>query len=130
MAFLGGVIGPMSAKVVEKWGIDDAVGAVSVHGTCGIVGVLALGVLGGGYPQFSDAIPTITFTGQLLGCLVMIALGFIPGYVLAMIFKSLGILRASEPVQEMGMDTEIANTAYPEHLQSDLRVPDQTGEST
>lgn len=120
VAFLGGVIGPMSAKVVEKWGIDDAVGAVSVHGTCGIVGVLALGVLGGGYPQFSDAIPTITFTGQLLGCLVMIALGFIPGYVLAMIFKSLGILRASEPVQEMGMDTEIANTAYPEHLQSDL----------
>ena len=120
LAFLGGVIGPISARVLEKWGIDDAVGAVSVHGTCGIVGVLAIGVLGSGYPPFSDAIPTITFTGQLLGCLVMIALGFIPGYVLATILKSLGLLRASEPVQEMGMDVEIANAAYPESIKSDL----------
>ena len=64
--------------------------------------------------------PTITFGGQFMGMLVMVALGFIPGYVLAMILKSFGILRASEPVQEMGMDVEIQNTAYPEGMTSQL----------
>ena len=120
LAFLGGVIGPISAKVLERFGVDDAVGAVSVHGTCGIVGVLGVGIFAGGYPQFSDAVPTITFGGQFMGMLVMVALGFIPGYVLAMILKGFGILRASEPVQEMGMDVEIENTAYPEGMASNL----------
>ena len=120
LAFLGGVIGPISAKVIERFGVDDAVGAVSVHGTCGIVGVLAVGVFAGGYPPFSDAVPTITFSGQFMGMLVMVALGFIPGYVLAMILKGFGILRASEPIQEMGMDVEIENTAYPEGMASQL----------
>ena len=120
LAFLGGVIGPISAKVVERFGVDDAVGAVSVHGTCGILGVLAVGVFAGGYPPFSDAVPTITFGGQFMGMLVMVALGFIPGYVLAMILKGLGVLRASEPIQEMGMDVEVENTAYPEGMASDL----------
>ena len=120
LAFLGGVIGPISAKVLERFGVDDAVGAVSVHGTCGIVGVLGVGIFAGGYPAFSDAVPTITFSGQFMGMLVMVALGFIPGYVLAMILKSFGILRASDPIQEMGMDVEIENTAYPEGMTSQL----------
>ena len=120
LAFLGGVIGPISARVLQSFGIDDAVGAVSVHGTCGILGVLAVGVFAGGYPPFSDSVPTITFSGQFMGMLVMVALGFIPGYVVALILKALGILRASEPVQEMGMDIEIENTAYPEGMASDL----------
>ena len=120
LAFLGGIIGPISAKVVERFGVDDAVGAVSVHGTCGIVGVLGVGIFAGGYPQFSDAVPTITFGGQFMGMLVMVALGFIPGYVLAMILKGFGVLRASEPIQEMGMDVEVENTAYPEGMASNL----------
>ena len=120
LAFLGGIIGPISAKVVERFGVDDAVGAVSVHGTCGIVGVLGVGIFAGGYPTFSDAVPTITFGGQFMGMLVMVALGFIPGYVLAMILKGFGVLRASEPIQEMGMDVEVENTAYPEGMASNL----------
>lgn len=120
LAFLGGIIGPISAKVIERFGVDDAVGAVSVHGTCGILGVLAVGIFAGGYPPFSESVPTITFSGQFMGMLVMVALGFIPGYVLAMILKSFGVLRASEPIQEMGMDIEVENTAYPETMSSNL----------
>lgn len=120
LAFLGGVIGPISAKVVARFGVDDAVGAVSVHGTCGILGVLAVGIFAGGYPAFAEGVPTATFSGQFMGMLVMVALGFIPGYVLAMILKGLGVLRASEPIQEMGMDVEVENTAYPEGMASDL----------
>ena len=120
LAFFGGVIGPISAKFVARFGIDDAVGAVSVHGTCGIVGVLGVGIFAGGYPAFSDSVPTVTFSGQFMGTLVMVALGFIPGYVIALILKGFGVLRASDPVQELGMDVEIENTAYPEGMASDL----------
>ena len=120
LAFVGGLIGPVSAKFVEKMGIDDAVGAVSVHGTCGILGVVFAGIFLGGYPQFADNIPTVTFMGQFKGMIVMVLLGFIPGYALAWLFKSMGILRASDGVQEAGMDVEIHATAYPEQIKSDL----------
>lgn len=120
LAFVGGLIGPISAKFVEKIGIDDAVGAVSVHGTCGILGVVFAGIFLGGYPQFADNIPTVTFMGQFKGMIVMVLLGFIPGYALAWLFKSMGILRASDGVQEAGMDVEIHATAYPEQIKSDL----------
>ena len=99
-------------------GIDDAVGAVSVHGTCGIVGVLAAGIFLGGYPQFSPDIPTITFMGQFKGMLVMVALGFVPGYVLALILNAFGILRASDGVQRAGMDVDINADAYPEEIRT------------
>ncbi len=120
LAFVGGLIGPVSAKFVEKMGIDDAVGAVSVHGTCGILGVVFAGIFLGGYPQFVDNIPAVTFMGQFKGMIVMVLIGFIPGYALAWLFKSMGILRASDGVQEAGMDVEINATAYPEQIKSDL----------
>ena len=122
LAFFGGLIGPMSAKLLEKWGIDDAVGAVSVHGTCGIIGVLAVGVFAGGYPPFAEGVPTITFFGQLKGTIVMVLLGFIPGFVLAWIFNKMGFLRVSDPVQELGLDLEVANAAYPEAIQTDAKL--------
>ncbi len=99
-------------------GIDDAVGAVSVHGTCGILGVLFAGIFLGGYPQFADNVPTITFGGQFKGMIVMVLLGFVPGFVFAWIFKMLGILRASDGVQEVGMDVEIEAMAYPEDIKT------------
>ena len=126
LAFAGGLIGPMSAKVLERFGIDDAVGAVSVHGTCGIVGLLGVGLFAGGYPQFSDAIPTATFGGQFMGMLVMVALGFIPGYVLGGLFKALKMLRSSDAVQETGLDLEIENAAYPESIQTDPKLLQKT----
>ena len=85
----------------------------------GILGLLFAGIFIGGYPQFAENIPTITFMGQLKGAVVMILLGFIPGLVLAYILKACGILRASDAVQEAGMDAEVENTAYPEAIQSD-----------
>ena len=118
LAFLGGVVGPMAAKMFEKWGIDDAVGAVSVHGVCGILGVLAVGIFLSGHPTFSDTTPAVTFMGQLKGTIVMMLIGFVPGFSLAWIFNKLGVLRASDGVQEVGMDVEVEGTAYPEDMKS------------
>ncbi len=118
IAFAGGILGPWAAGVFERMGIDDAVGAVSVHGICGIWGVLAVGIFMGGYPQFSADIPAATFMGQFKGMIVMVLLGFIPGYVISWLFKMAGVLRASDAVQLAGMDVEVVGDAYPEEIKS------------
>ena len=120
LAFIGGVVGPIAAGYIERMGIDDAVGAVSVHGVCGILGVVFVGIFLGGYPPYAEGVPTITFMGQFKGMIVMVLLGFVPGYALAWLFKAMGILRASDGIQEVGMDVEINATAYPESIKSDL----------
>ena len=48
----------------------------------------------------------------------MLLLGFIPGYVLSLLFKMMGILRASDGVQRAGMDVEVEGVAYPEEIKS------------
>ena len=118
VAFVGGIIGPWAAKMVERFGIDDAVGAFSVHGVCGVWGLLAVGIFMGGYPTHAEGIPPISFFGQFMGMLVMAALGFIPGYVISLIMKMAGILRASDGVQVAGMDNEVVGVAYPEQIKS------------
>ncbi|MDA7990995.1 MAG: ammonium transporter [Gammaproteobacteria bacterium] len=118
VAFAGGIIGPIAANWLEKLKIDDAVGAVSVHGVCGMWGLIAVGLFMGGYPTHADGVPPISLGGQFLGMIVMALLGFIPGYVLSLIFKVCGVLRSSDGVQTAGMDVEIVNDAYPEQLKS------------
>lgn len=118
VGFAGGIIGPIAANWLDKFKIDDAVGAVSVHGVCGMWGLLAVGLLMGGYPTHADGVPPISFSGQFLGMIVMMLIGFVPGYVLSLLFKIGGILRASDGVQTAGMDVEIRNDAYPEQIKS------------
>ena len=118
VGFGGGVLGPIAAGFLDKMKIDDAVGAVSVHGVCGIWGLLAVGIFMGGYPSHAEGIPAISFYGQFMGMIVMVLIGFVPGYVLSLIFKICGVLRASDSVQNIGMDVEVENDAYPEQIKS------------
>ena len=86
---------------------------------CGILGLLFVGIFLGGYPQFTaNEIPPITFMGQFKGMIVMLLLGFIPGFVFGWLFKAMGMLRAGDGVQEVGMDVEIEAMAYPEEIKS------------
>jgi Amt family ammonium transporter len=95
-------------------GIDDSVGAVSVHGFSGILGVMAVGILATGYPNVGDAPPT-SFIGQLVGLIIMLLCGFVPGYLASLAMKSFGLLRVPDKAQEIGLDAaEIPSKAYPE----------------
>ena len=119
VGFAGGAIMAPAARMLEKMGIDDAVGAVTVHGTLGIWGVLAVGIFASGYPalQGDPGVATISFIGQLVGVVVMFLLGFVPGYVVSLILKMVGLLRVSEGAEILGLDlTKVPNTAYPEGI--------------
>ena len=50
VAFSAGLILRPCADWLERRGIDDAVGAVTVHGTIGLYGVVMLGVFASGFP--------------------------------------------------------------------------------
>ena len=80
--------------MAERRGIDDAVGAVTVHGTIGLFGLIMLGVFASGYPALDiENPPTISLIGQIVGAIVFFLLGFVPGYVVSLILKGLGMLR-------------------------------------
>lgn len=114
VAFVGGCIVPIAGRMLEKMGIDDAVGAVSVHGVAGVWSLIASGIFLNGYPNVGD-LPDITFMGQFIGAVVMVALGFIPGYALSLAMKSMGVLRVPAEVEEIGLDVvEVPSVAYPE----------------
>jgi ammonia channel protein AmtB len=120
---LAGIILKPCADFVESLGIDDAVGAVTVHGTIGIFGVLMLGVMATGYPALDAFAPegtvAISFVGQLVGSVVFILLGIVPGYIVSAILKACGMLRVPDAVQLKGLDVvKVPAQAYPEGMTS------------
>jgi ammonia channel protein AmtB len=98
--------------VERRFKIDDAVGAVAVHGYAGFLGVCAAGVLLWGYPSSPDALlaheapwASVTPWGQFIGAMIMFwGLGFIPGYILSYILKATGLLRVPREVELAGLD--------------------------
>jgi ammonia channel protein AmtB len=108
--------------VERTFKIDDAVGAVAVHGYAGFLGVVAAGFLLWGYPSSPDALlghevpfASITPWGQLIGAVIMFfVLGFIPGYVLSWILKQAGLLRVPREVEIAGLDYAMHTAAHRE----------------
>ncbi len=92
--------------VEMKFKIDDAVGAVAVHGYTGWFGVFIAGILLWGYPASMTAeYAPITPWGQFIGAWIMFGvLGFAPAYVAAGILKKMGMLRIPEKVEIAGLD--------------------------
>ena len=120
VAFGAGALLKPAASILEKAGIDDAVGAVTVHGTIGIYGMLAFGIFGAGLPALqgdAGTVPTVSFMGQLVGSVVFILLGLVPGYVVSLILKMCGLLRVGEQAEILGLDpVKVPVAAYPEGI--------------
>ena len=92
--------------VERKFKIDDAVGAVAVHGYAGFIGVVICGFVLWGYPSSPyEGYAPINPLGQLLGAVIMFfVLGFLPGFIVAGILKGMGILRIPREVELLGLD--------------------------
>jgi len=120
IAFGAGAILAPCANWLQNRGIDDAVGAVTVHGTIGLYGVVMLGVFASGWPALQGAageVPTISLYGQIVGAVVFGLLGFVPGYAVSWILKKANMLRIPEAAELAGMDTvKVPIQGYPEGI--------------
>ncbi|MDT2078860.1 MAG: ammonium transporter, partial [Planktomarina sp.] len=118
IAVSAGMILKPAATWLENRGIDDAVGAVTVHGTIGLYGVVMLGIFGSGFPALAiENAPVITLYGQIVGAIVFGLLGFVPGYICAFILKKLGMLRVPAAAEVAGLDTvKVPAQGYPEGI--------------
>ena len=119
ISLVAGIILKPCADFLEKRGIDDAVGAVTVHGTIGLFGVIVLGIFASGYPalQGDVGVATISLYGQIIGAVVFFLIGFVPGYTVSFILKKIGWLRVPDSVQIKGLDpVKVPSSAYPEGI--------------
>lgn len=120
IAFGAGAILAPCANWLQNRGIDDAVGAVTVHGTIGLYGVVMLGVFASGWPALQGAageVATISLWGQIVGAVVFGLLGFVPGYAVSWILKKANMLRIPEAAELAGMDTvKVPIQGYPEGI--------------
>lgn len=117
----GGLLIPYIGMLIEKFGIDDVVGAVSVHGGCAAYGIVVSGFVLWGVPNVATADfgtpPDINPLGQIGGMLVLAALGFIPGYGVSLLLKKANLLRIPAEVELNGLDlSEVPATPYPEGI--------------
>jgi len=115
LSISGGMVAVWSGGYIEKkLRIDDAVGAVAVHGVCGFYGVFLVGIFAGGYPTGVNNIES-SFGGQLMGMMAFLPLAFLPGYVVSWILKKLNLLRVPAEVELEGLDlAEFGQDFYPE----------------
>jgi len=123
IATVAGMIIKPCADWLEGLGIDDAVGAVTIHGTIGVFGVVVLGIFGSGMPGLGAFAPegtvAISIWGQFVGAVVMFLLGFVPGYIVSWLVHKAGMLRVPEAVQIKGLDpVKVPAQAYPEAMVS------------
>jgi Amt family ammonium transporter len=55
--------------------------------------------------------------GQIVGAIVFFLLGFVPGYVVSLILKKVGMLRIPRGAEEAGMDlVKVPGQGYPEGI--------------
>ena len=92
---ISGVIVVFSIVILDRAKIDDPVGAISVHGICGLWGTWAVGIFGG-----ADLMV------QIGGSLIVAAVAFGFSFVVFAILKAVMGVRVDEETEERGLDVE------------------------
>ena len=106
---LGGVLVVFSIIGLDKLKIDDPVGAISVHGTCGLLGLLLV-------PLTNDG---ALLSGQLIGAATIFGWVFAMSLAVWLILKMTVGIRVSEEDEYQGVDIgECGVEAYPEFVVS------------
>lgn len=106
VGFIGGLLVVLSIVFMDKVKIDDPVGAISVHGTVGIFGVMAVCFTGGA-----------SVGGQLVGLLTIFVWVFVTSLIVWAILKMIMGIRVSAEEEDEGVDqSECGVEAYPEFV--------------
>ncbi len=106
IGFIGGLLVVVSVLFFDKIKIDDPVGAVSVHGVCGVWGILACAL-------FDTTDSGYTVVGQLTGVLAVGAFAFVISLALSLVGKATFGIRVDEKEEIEGLDiAEHGSPAY------------------
>jgi len=104
---LGGILVVFSIVALDKMKIDDPVGAISVHGVVGFLGLMLVPVTNDGS----------SFSGQLIGAATIFAWVFAASFAVWFVLKLITGIRVSEEEEQQGVDlTECGMEAYPEFM--------------
>ena len=118
IGLIGGVVVVFSVLLFERIKIDDPVGAISVHGTCGALGTLLLGFFHQEQGIFfaADKGAAFKFLGaQFLGVIAVFVWCMVVGYILFSAIKAIVGLRVSREEELEGLDYgEHGASAYPD----------------
>lgn len=139
---LGGIAGVLVVLGVEalEWlRIDDPIGAVPVHGLCGIWGTLSLGLFACGKYGATGPIAadnsaplkgllygggTQVLVAQVIGSAVITVSTFAIAMAVMYLVNATGLLRVSEEGETYGLDLhEHGISAYPEYVISAFAAP-------
>jgi ammonium transporter, Amt family len=102
---IGGVLVVFSIIALDKLKIDDPVGAISVHGSCGLLGLLLVPITNA----------NSTFFGQIMGAVTIFVWVFVASFIVWIALKAIMGLRVSEEEEDKGVDiAECGLEAYPE----------------
>lgn len=97
VGFIAGILVVFSAMALDKLKLDDMVGAVSVHLTCGIWGTLAVGIF--------SINPAHTFWTQLIGVAACGLAAFTSAFLIFYLLKVTMGVRVSEQHETQGLDS-------------------------
>ena len=142
---LGGIAGIIvvgGVELLEYLRIDDPIGAVPVHGFCGIWGTISLGLFACGKygstgPFAADnAAPlkglfygggTQVLVAQVIGSVIVTAATFVSAFIVMKAVNAFGLLRVSAEGEQLGLDIhEHGISAYPEYVISAVSKPSST----
>jgi len=102
----GGVLVVFSILFLDKLKIDDPVGAISVHGVVGLLGLLLVPVTNG---------ENASFSGQLIGAATIFVWVFVTSFIVWFVLKMVMGIRVSQAEEFEGVDmSECGMEAYPE----------------
>ena len=103
--FLGGLLVVISIITIDKLKLDDPVGAISVHGVCGILGLLLVPITNS----------NSSFIGQIVGTLTIFIWVFLISSLFWIILKHTIGIRVGKQEEYQGMDIiDCGMEAYPE----------------
>ncbi|WP_066959508.1 ammonium transporter [Microbulbifer sp. Q7] len=104
---LGGILVVFSIITLDKLKIDDPVGAISVHGVVGLLGLLLVPVTNDGS----------SFSGQLIGAATIFGWVFSASFAVWFVLKLITGIRVTEDEEQQGVDlAECGMEAYPEFM--------------
>jgi Amt family ammonium transporter len=129
IGFFAGTLVCLSVEFVERaLRVDDPVGAISVHGTCGLWGVISVGLFadgtsnyGGSWNGVNGSVTGLFYgdpgqlVAQLIGCATLVGIVFTLSYVFNWLVDAIVGQRVGAQSELEGLDLpEMGALGYPE----------------